>query len=430
MKKVLIITYFWPPAGGPGIQRVLKFVKYLPHYHWQPIILTVSKGEYPAFDHSLEPQIPQNCRIYKTGSVQPFRIFKKLTGRKKTDNISTYVVTNNENNSVIEKILKWIRLNIFIPDAKIGWLPFAVRAGRRILNDEKIDLIFSTGPPHTVHLIAERLSSSGGIHWVADFRDPWLEMAVYQNQKRTEFTKFLDSRLEKRILRKAHKITTISDGIAELFKSKYNTDKYEVIPNGFDPEDFRGLNAGRSDIFTIVYTGVLSEERIPYPFISAIKRLKNESVIIKVIIVGKACNLFVNIIDDNNLSEYFEIRPYVPHREALQVLMGADAALLVIDDIPQNKGFLTGKIFDYLGCRKPIVGFGPLNGDAAEILKHTNSGIMLAYDDSDGAYNVLSNIYHDKRISKNRYAFDVERYTRRSLTKKLAGIFDSIGSTL
>jgi len=426
MKKVLIISYFWPPAGGPGIQRVLKFAKYLPQYSWEPVVLTVSEGEYPAIDYSLESEIPSNCRVYKTASIQPFRLFKKLTRREKTENISTYILTNRENSSLIEQFLKWIRLNIFIPDAKIGWLPFAVRTGINVIKHEKIDLIFATGPPHTVQLIARRLSALSGIPWVADFRDPWLEMAVYQNQKRTGLTKYLDGVLENRVLKQAHTVTTISKQIAGLFQTKYKSDKYMVIPNGFDPADFYGLIPVTTDLFTIAYAGVLSEERIPHAFISAVNRFKNESINIKIIIVGAACSRLINIIEENHLSDCFELKPYIPHRDVLQILIGADATLLVIDDVPNNKGFLTGKIFDYLGCRKPIVGFGPTDGDAAGILRETNSGLMVDYEDATGAYNLLLDIYHDKLNSKSRFSFDVDRYNRRSVTQELAKIFDSI----
>ncbi len=426
MKKVLIISYFWPPAGGPGIQRVLKFAKYLTEYSWQPVVLTVSDGEYPAIDYSLVAEIPSNCRIYKTASIQPFRLFKKLTRREKTETISTYILTNTESNSVIEQFLKWIRLNIFIPDAKIGWLPFAVRAGMKIIKQEKIDIIFATSPPHTVQLIARRLSALSGIPWVADFRDPWLEMAVYQNQKRTGLTKYLDGLLENRVLKQARTVTTISKEIAVLFQTKYKSDKYMVIPNGFDQADFYGLKTVTPELFTIAYAGVLSEERIPHAFISAVSRLKSESVKIKIIIVGAACTRFINIIEENHLSESLELKPYIPHREVLQILMGVDATLLVIDDVPNNKGFLTGKIFDYLGCHKPIVGFGPPDGDAAEILKETNSGLMLDYEDAMGAYELLLSIYHDKLNLKSRFTFDVQRYTRQSVTQELVKIFNSI----
>ena len=222
MRKVLIIAYYWPPAGGAGVQRVLKFAKYLPQFGWEPVILTVETPDSPIEDYSLLEDIPPNTKVYKTKALEPFNFYKKVTGRKKEEKISSDILVDNSRSSFVEKLSKWIRLNLFIPDAKIGWIPYAVKNGLKIINDENIDLIFSSSPPHTIQKIGKKLSKKSKLKWVADFRDPWMEIVHYQNVRRNFITKYIDSKLEKSILKTADGITTISKEIVNLFNFSCN----------------------------------------------------------------------------------------------------------------------------------------------------------------------------------------------------------------
>ncbi|MCK4715587.1 MAG: glycosyltransferase, partial [Candidatus Marinimicrobia bacterium] len=219
MKKVLIITYYWPPAGGPGVQRVLKFAKYLPEFGWQPIILTVKNGEYPAIDNSLQKEIPANCKVYNTFSIEPNFVYKKFTGMGSDEKIPTAVLAA-ENTNWKKRLANWIRLNLFIPDAKIGWIPFAVRKGKKIIKAEKPDIIFSSSPPPTVHLIARKLAKWSGIKWVADFRDPWTDIYHYNDVKRSAWSLNRDKDKEKEIVTSADEIITVSQNVAELLNEK------------------------------------------------------------------------------------------------------------------------------------------------------------------------------------------------------------------
>src|SRR5690606_13755203 len=199
LKKVLIITYYWPPAGGSGVQRVLKFAKYLPEFGWEPVILTVENGEYPALDSSFEDDIPKGMKVYKTKALEPFHVYKALTGQSRDSKIDTNIL-KSESENLREKISKWIRLNIFIPDARIGWMAYAVRQGMEIIENENISLIISTSPPQSLQLSAMRIARKSKKPWVADFRDPWTSIAYYQKSKRFALTKKLDHYLEKKVL--------------------------------------------------------------------------------------------------------------------------------------------------------------------------------------------------------------------------------------
>lgn len=425
MKKVLIITYYWPPAGGSGVQRALKFVKYLPQFGWQPVVLTVKNPDSPVEDNSLEADIPNGCKVYKTKSLEPFVLYKKFTGRNKNDKIPADVLLKKEKASIKEKLAQWIRINLFIPDAKIGWKYFAVKKGTKIVKTENIDVIFSTSPPQTAGLIARSIAKKTNKKWIADFRDPWMEIVYYQNIKRNVFTKFFDAKLEKKVLSNADGIISISKGLIELLKTKANN-KFYLLPNGYDESDFGEIQQGKNAGFTIAYTGSMSDDRIPHPLIRALKRVVFEDGIknIKLKIVGRVTPRLTKLIDKEMLAEYFNFTSFLPHKESTKVLQSADVLLLVIDDVPNNEGFLTGKIFEYLGCRKPIFAIGPVNGDAHKILRETNSGEMVDYKDIEGAYRLLKRMYEDWKTNYSRFTYEVEQFSRKNLTKKLVEVFE------
>jgi glycosyltransferase involved in cell wall biosynthesis len=428
MNKVLIITYYWPPAGGAGVQRVLKFAKYLPQFGWQPIILTVENPDCPVIDETLLDDIPKECKVYRTKALEPFELYKIFTGKSKDSKIPSDVLANNKNQSFTEKISKWIRFNIFLPDAKIGWKYFAVKEAKEIIKNEKIDVIFSTSPPPTVALIAKKIAKNNNLKWVADFRDPWMEIVHYQNINRSFLTRFIDSKLERSVLKNADVLLTISKDIVNLFKSKVGEKKHSIIPNGFDETDFKKIESNNNSNFTIAYTGVISKTRVPYSFLKAMNKLINEDGIkdLKFVLAGKTCSEFDEAILKNNLSQHFESKGFLPHHESTYILQTSNALLLVVDDVPNNKGFLTGKIFEYLGAKKPIFAVGPTNGDANEIIEKTNSGKMVEYTDEAATYSLLKEMYFNWKDNKFVYKFNIDQYSRKKQTEQLSKIFNEL----
>jgi glycosyltransferase involved in cell wall biosynthesis len=427
MKKVLIITYYWPPAGGPGVQRVLKFAKYLPQFGWQPIILTVKNGEYPAYDESLIHEIPEGCKVYKTSSIEPSSLYKKFTGMNSDDPIPVAALTE-EKKSWKKKLAHWIRLNLFIPDAKIGWIPFAVREGKKIIKQEKPDLIFSSSPPPTVHLIAKKLAKWSKLKWVADFRDPWTEISHLQNNNRSRLTEYIDSHFEKKVLDKCNKITIISHSLKIMISKKSDQGKVFVISNGFDSSDFEDIKVTPPDKFTISYIGNLSEQRIPHNLFFALNKMKQQDPEFnyEFKVVGNVCLEFVREIEKNDITASTTITKYKPHKEALKILLNSDILLLVINDIPNNLGFVTGKLFEYIACKKPIFAIGPVKGDAAKILRDTNSGVMVDYSDYNDAYRLLKNYYENYKIKVIKFKFDSNMFSREKLTNQLGKLFNKI----
>ncbi len=423
MKKVLVITYYWPPAGGAGVQRTLKFTKYLPEYGWKPYVLTVENPDAPVYDEELLKEIHPETEIIKTNALDPFGAYKKFTGKNPDDKIPADILMKKEK-SFKEKLAKFVRANFFIPDAKIGWLPYALKKGKEIIKKEKIDLIYASAPPATVALIGYKLSKTAGIKFIADFRDPWLEIVYNQTMQRSKITVAIDAKLERKVLRAADKIITVSDDIAKLLKSKSENKNVTVIPNGYDESDFPNIEKKKNEKFTIAYTGVMSPDRVPYVFLSALAEMKNAGyTTLRCVFAGRFAPEFYDEIKRLKIEDFFEIKGFVPHSESVKILLNADALLLVINNVPDNKGILTGKMFEYLGCKKPIYAVGPEDGEAAKILRETDSGKMVGYENKEKAFETLREYFQNWEKNEIRFKFNVEKYSRKKLTENLAQIF-------
>jgi len=424
MKKVLIISYYWPPAGGPGVQRVLKFAKYLPDFGWEPIILTVKDGEFPAVDKSLEKGISQDCIVHKSKSIEPFKLYKKFIGKKNKDEIPTFILNKSKSDNFKDKIAKWIRLNLFIPDAKIGWIPFAVSKGMDLINKNKIDLIFSSSPPQTVNLIAKKISKKSGIPWVADFRDPWTD-AFWQEggSNRNYISHQIDKTLEKSCLVSANSITTVSSSLIKLFKNK-SQNNFTLLPNGFDSDDFDNIEKSPSRKFRINYIGYLGQNQKIDNFLDTIKSLDERLINnININFWGNIHQSIWDKIDEYKLNDIIKINSYVPHNEAIKIMTNSEILLLVIPEVQNNELIVTGKLFEYLATQNYILGIGPPNSDIVKILQETKCGHMFGYKDELNA--VLSEQMQnwEKGIEGTANIKNIQQYSRKELACKLGELF-------
>ncbi|MBN1299589.1 MAG: glycosyltransferase family 4 protein [Melioribacteraceae bacterium] len=422
MKKVLIITYYWPPSGGPGVQRVLKFAKYLPQFGWMPIILTVEKGNYPDYDKSLMNEIPNGTKVYKTKSFEPFEIYKSMTGRTGSDRIPTFELNKKNRLSAVEKLSRWLRANVFIPDAKIGWTRHIESEGLKIIEEEKPDIILSSSPPHSLQIGAMKLAQKSGVKWVADFRDPWTNAFWQKDLKRSGFALSKDRKMEHDVLFNADKVVAVSSTIASMFEI-IASNKTRVITNGFDPEDFQTAKVKR-DKFTITYTGTLGESQKIDNFINAINGLndsiKNE---IEINFFGSFHPSILSLQDKcRNINFYNSI----PHDRAVPEIINSDILLLVIPYAKENKGILTGKLFEYMATGNFILGIGPVSGEAASILNESGSGNMFDYGDDLGEI-ILSKFNEWKNgIGFSADKEKINRYSRINTTSQLINVFEEL----
>ena len=416
MKKVLIITYYWPPSGGPGVQRILKFCKYLPEFDWKVFVLTVNNGEYPNIDYSLNKESDTlNIKVIKTKTFEPFKLYKWISRKK---SIPSYEL-NYSKMSLFSRIGNWIRMNFYIPDARKGWIPYGVKAGKELIKNKKIDIIFSSGPPQSLHFIAKRLKDEFLIPWIADFRDPWTDLFYYTMHRRLSFIKQKDIELESKILSSANSLTVVSQGLKNLYTDKNPELKINVVHNGFDEEDFQNLEPDKvhKDKIIISYLGNMALSQVPYKFFKAISELIQSGKKIEIKIIGQIHSDAITEIKKNNLQNFIRHIGYKPHREALLNLMESNFLLLVVPRTPQNNLIITGKLFEYLRSGIRIIAIGPRNGDAAAIIRKTNSGMIFGYNETSALKNYIIS-------PPNKEKSNIENYNRKNLTEKLSRIFD------
>jgi glycosyltransferase involved in cell wall biosynthesis len=390
MNRVLIITYYWPPAGGAGVQRWLKFSRYLPLFGVEPFILTVDPdyAVYPAIDHSLEKDIPAGTRVFRTRAINWFR----LHGRNKSKVPSAGFATSLDN-SLRGKITRFARGNFFIPDPRRGWNSFAFDMASRLIRDEGISAVITTSPPHSSHLIGLRLRKRfPSIRWIADLRDPWTGIYYYNLFYPTLLARMIDSYYEREVLEKADIIMTVGHTLGEHFKLKAPgiDNKIKIIHNGFDESDFDNVKIENPDRFTISYTGTLSGSYPLEGFASAVKKVidKGNDLLLKFtgIIASENREYLVSTLGEENL----RFLPYADHATVISQVMSSSLLLLVIPKHPDNRSTLSGKLFEYLASGKPVLCIGPVDGDAAGVLEKSGCGKCFDYNDTPGIADFIS----------------------------------------
>ncbi len=425
MKKVLIITYYWPPSGGPGVQRVLKFVKYLPEFGWQPVVLTVENGNYPNIDESLLDDIPSGCRVYKTKIFEPVNLYKSVAGLTGKENVPTFVLNKNEKDTFKIKASKWIRANFFVPDAKTGWIKYIHKEGLKVIQEELPDLIFSSSPPHSLQIGAYKLAKETGLKWVCDFRDPWSSAFWQADLKRTAFANSKDKKLEKMVLSSCNAAITVSHSIAEMFYDICKNNYY-ILPNGYDDADFDYIRP-KNDKFIISYTGTLGKDQYIDDFLNAVQSLpENLKEQIEISFYGNFHESVRDSVEKFSLGELIKFYYPRPHSETVKIMQKSDILLLVIPNTPKNEGILTGKLFEYMATGNFILGIGPSHGDASQILKESGCGKMFDFG-SDLTKVLIDKITDWKADYRQIINLKViKRYSRKGLTKQLASVFDEV----
>ncbi len=428
MKKVLIITYYWPRSGGAGVQRWLKFTKYLPEYGWESVVLTVREenASYAQWDETLANEISPILRVIRTKSFEPYSLYAKLSGKKE---IPFGGFSNEGSPTFFQKISRFIRGNFFIPDPRRGWNRYAIKAALKLMKEEKFDAIITTGPPHSTHLIGYCLKKMAGIKWIADFRDPWTDIYYYKELSHSAPAKWYDKKLEKKVLLNSDRIVTVGNVIKNILLSKsqkLSSDKIEVITNGFDPSDFESFQKGEAERFIITYTGTISPHYRLDGFITALKSLPvgiRENMTIR--IAGNISHDVMDLFAQAGLSSQLDYKGYVSHRQSIEYLYESAVLLLLIPDVAENKGILTGKFFEYLATGKPILGIGPREGDVASILNETGAGMMVEYDDVILLKEKIIGYYDEFKAGLTRLpSTAVENYSRKYLTGKLVKLIE------
>lgn len=430
-KKVLIFTYYWPPAGGPGVQRFLKFSKHLSKYGWDPIIITPKDGSYPYKDESLLNDVDESVTVHHTSTTDPFKIYNALRGKKGKE-VPVAMIGIKDSKSLFQQFSMWVRANFFIPDARIGWNKHAVKKAKEVIQANTIGAIITTGPPHSTHLIGKQLNKQFNIPWLADFRDPWNKIYYNQFLPRTEKSNAKDLRLETMVLETADCTTTVSEGLKLEFGDRAKN--MHVLYNGFEEDDIPSPDKEVTEYFHLSYTGNMKPNQDLPMLWKAIKELCDENDVFKshfkLSFTGIVEPKIVANMKRIGIHENVEINDFVAHHEATKIMVNSNLLLLPIPIASNNKLILTGKIFEYLASCSPILSIGPVDGNAAKILEKCERNVMIDYQNKDALKNSLSTAFdhwynNDKKLQKHKGKAYM-KYSRIALTEQLSALLNQI----
>ncbi len=430
MKRVLIITYYWPPSGGAGVQRWLKFTKDLRDFGWEPVIYTPENPEYPEADESLFKDIPIGIEVIKKPIWEPYNAYKRFVGQKKEEKIQAGFLSVKKKNLFFENLSVWIRGNFFIPDARKFWIKPSIRFLLKYLKAYPADAIVSTGPPHSMHLIALGLKKKLNIPWLADFRDPWTEIDFYQKLQLTRQADKKHHRLEREVLSGADRVTIVSWNCA-LGLDRIFPRHYDVITNGFDPNDFDLSAQVVTKTFELTHIGSLNKDRNPEMLWEVLAEICTENAEfradLRLRFIGKCDVSLFQCLEKFHLMSLTEKIEYMPHEEVLKELTRSQVLLLLLNNAPNVMGILTGKLFEYLATRRPIFCVGPTNGDSSRIIREVQAGMTCDFYDKTSIKNVVLEFYRRyKRGSLQNQEGNIDSYSRKYLTGKISSILTEL----
>ena len=423
--KVLIITYYWPPAGGSGVQRWLKFSKYLRGFDIEPVIYTIDNPSYPILDKSSESEIPKDLEILKQAIFEPNSMLS-FFGRNNKKESAGFL---NPNPTFLGKIVQYIRANYFIPDARKFWIQPSVNFLSNYLENNHIDAIITTGPPHSMHLIGLELKKKLGIKWISDFRDPWTEIDYFQQLPLTKKATKKHQDLEQEVLRKSDMVVVVGETMKEKFLQ--HTKRIEVLTNGFDSNE-NSLTQELDQKFSITHVGLMNSDRNPTILWKVLNEISNTNPNFKndlrIKLIGKIDDAVIQdlkVFDHNTI----ETIPYLDHKDVSKYQASSQVLLLSINEVPSAKGIITGKIFEYLQAKRPILAIGPEDGDAAMILKNTNAGTIVGFKNKTVLKAAILNLYKDyKEGVLFVKSINIEQYHRKNITSQLAEVIKKVVS--
>jgi len=419
--KVLIILYYWPPAGGPGVQRWLKFVKYLKQFNVVPTVFAPENPHYPTVDESLEFEVTPDIDVIKSPINEPYKV-ASVFSEKETNTLSKGIIKEHQKQSLIQKAMLFTRGNLFIPDARALWIKPSVKRISKLLKDRQFDAIVTTGPPHSLHRIGFHLKEKfQDLPWVADFRDPWTNIGYHDQLKLSESSKKKHQDMEKEVLMTANAIVVTSPGTQKEFEAKTNTPVH-LITNGYDDAE---VNFEPDEHFSLVHIGTLLSERNPENLWIAIAELIEEDKVfesnLELRFVGQVSENLVESVHEHKLQDHARFLGYMPHKQAQQEMFNSQVLLLIEKNKTETQDIIPGKLFEYLQSQRPILGIGPKDWDVSGLVKDHKSGFTFGYNDKDEIKLCIKGYY--QAFMKGKLFIKpkgIESYHRKQLTEKLA----------
>nr|WP_314866564.1 glycosyltransferase family 4 protein [uncultured Flavobacterium sp.] len=420
-KKLLIITYYWPPAGGPGVQRWLKFVKYLPDFDVQPIVYVPENPTYPIVDAHLEGEVSDRAIILKNSIFEPYQLASFLS-KNKTKKISSGIIPNQKKQSFLEKVMLWVRGNLFIPDARVFWVKPSVAYLEKYIRENEIDTIVTSGPPHSLHLIGFELKQKLNLKWLADFRDPWTTIGYHKSLKLSHFAAKKHKELEHQVLNSADTIIVTSKTTKIEFQA-LTTKPITVITNGFDVEKVEKQTLDSK--FSLAHIGSFLSERNPKilweSLVELCTEIPNFKSHLEIKLIGAVSQEVLETLEQFGLNPYLNNLGYVSHAEAVAHQRKSQVLLLIEINSEDTKSILPGKLFEYMVSERPILAIGPKESDFEEIISSTNTGVFFEYSEKAQLKHTILDYYTqflEGKLQSN--GVGLQQYSRKNLTKQLA----------
>ena len=428
MKRALIITYYWPPIGGSGVQRWVKFAKYLPSEGWQPVIYTPENPDLSSIDESLLNDIPSEAEIIKRPIIEPYNIYRKLTGSKGQIKIEANPGGGGKG-SFLKRLSMWVRGNLFMPDPRCLWIRPSVRFLKKYLKEHPVDVIISTGPPQSMHLIARKVSLATGIPWVADFRDPWTKIFYFKHLRLGKWAERKHHILEQQVLDDATAVVAVSPLVQQDLAAMTSTPVH-LVTNGYDESDYTE-DIVTDGNFNVVHTGLLTAEGNPVELWKALgEKCANDTGFaskFRLVLAGRTDKKVLEDISKAGLDNFLTDYGYIDHNKAVQLQRSASLLILPIREEPETKAILPGKLFEYLAARRPILGVGTSEGAMATVLQETNAGKIFNWGDSEDISKHIDDLWNECKNGKEIVLnADIEQYSRRMTTKKMVELFNNI----
>ncbi len=425
-KRILVITYYWPPSGGSPVLRWLNFVKYLSEGGYEVVVYTPSNPTPQAFDEQLLAQVPADVEVLTTPIREPANLFGLRNTKQRT--VSTAFISESGRKGFRHHLAAWIRGNFFIPDARKYWVRPSVRFLRRYLDQHPCDLIISTGPPHSMHLIARGLKKRTGLPWLADFRDPWTRIDFYADLHLSAAADAKHKKLEKAVLDDCDTVITVGPTMTGEFAGMTSS-PVTTITNGYDARTMEAVTGKPDDRFTLLHVGSMPESRNPEEVWKALSTLVNTHETFRsdlaIELIGKVDRSVRDSIAEQELEFALTKSDSLPNRDVLERMKSVSVLLLVVNDTPNAKGILTNKFFEYLAAGKPILAVGPADGDLAAILKESGAGKIFDYSDTEGIQAYLALLYEQRRNPAFQpNVKNIGKFSRKNLTAELIRIIE------
>lgn len=425
-KKILIITYYWPPAGGPGVQRWLKFVKYLPDFGIQPVVYIPENPTYPIVDENLGSEVSDKAIILKQKIFEPYQLASFLS-KNKTKKMNSGIIPNQKKQSFLDKVFLWIRGNLFIPDARFFWVKPSVAYLEKYILENNIDTIVTSGPPHSLHLIGLDLKKKLNLKWFADFRDPWTTIGYHKSLRLSDFAAKKHKQLESEVLNTADTIIVTSKTTKKEFEV-LTTQPIAVITNGYDVEKVEKQPLDSK--FSLAHIGSFLSARNPKLLWEALVELLNEIPEFKkhleLKLIGAVSQEVLDTIAAFGLNAYVNNLGYVSHEEAIAHQRKSQVLLLIEIDSEETKSIIPGKLFEYMVSNRPIIAIGPKDSDFAEIITSTNTGVFFEYSEKERLKNTIVTYYNQFLEGKlQSHGVGLQKYSRKNLTEQLVQLLTS-----